>query len=147
MNKQQKLDQLYMNIADRVSQQSYAVRLKVGAIIVKDDNIISMGWNGMPSGMPNVCEDMVDGKLVTKPQCLHSESNALMKLAKRGGTGAENATIYTTFSPCIECAKLIKQAGISRVVYRDEYRLTDGIDMLKFLNVNVEHYLGDILEN
>ena len=142
MNKQQKLEHLYMDIAARVAEQSYAIRLKVGAIIVKDDNIISMGWNGMPAGMPNVCEELVDGQLITNPQCLHSESNALMKLARRGGIGAENATIYTTFSPCIECSKLIKQAGIKRVVYRDEYRLTDGIDMLKSLNVEVSK-LGD----
>jgi dCMP deaminase len=143
MNKQEKLDFLYMDIAARVSDMSYGRRLKVGAVIVKGDNVISMGWNGMPSGMDNNCEiEHEDGHLSTRPETLHAESNALMKLARSGGVGSLGATIYTTYSPCPECAKLIKQAGISRVVYRHNYRLLDGIDMLKALDVPVIQLKG-----
>lgn len=137
--KQDKLDELYLDLADRISQMSVAVRSKVGCVIVKNGNLIAMGWNGMPAGMPNECEDLQDdGSLVTKPEVLHSESNALMKLAQSGGIGAKDATLYVTLSPCPECAKLIKQSGISRVVYRHQYRLLDGIDMLKKLDVDVQ---------
>lgn len=143
MNKQEKLDTLYMDIADRISNMSYGRRLKVGAIIVKDDNIVSMGWNGMPSGMDNNCEiEHADGSLSTKPETLHAESNALMKLARSGGVGSFNSTLYTTYSPCPECAKLIKQAGVSRVVYQNNYRLLDGLNMLKSLGVTVDHLKG-----
>ena len=137
--KQDKLDELYLDLADRISQMSVAVRSKVGCVIVKNGNLIAMGWNGMPAGMPNACEDVQDdGSLITKPEVLHSESNALMKLAQSGGIGAKDATLYVTLSPCPECAKLIKQSGISRVVYRHQYRLLDGIDMLKKLDVDVQ---------
>ena len=139
MNKQEKLDVLYMDMAARISEMSQGRRLKVGAVIIKGDNVISMGWNGMPSGMDNNCEiECEDGSLITKPETLHAESNALMKLVRTGGTGAEGATLYTTYSPCPECAKLIKQAGINRVVYRHNYRLLDGIEMLRELSVTVE---------
>jgi len=138
-NKQHKLDILFMDLADRIGLMSYATRAKVGAIVVKDDNIISMGWNGTPSGMDNCCEVLDEnGVLTTKPEVLHAESNALMKLSAGSSVGASGATMYCTYSPCPECAKLIKQAKILRVVYRNVYRLTDGIDMLKNLNVQVD---------
>lgn len=144
MSKQEKLDSLYMDISERVSEMSYGRRLKVGAVIVKGDNLISMGWNGMPSGMDNNCEDEhEDGSLSTKPEVLHAESNSLMKLLKEGGISPVGATIYTTYSPCPECAKLIKQAGITRVVYRNNYRLLDGIEMLRELDVPVEQLKGE----
>lgn len=138
MNKQEKLDVLYMDIANRVSDMSYGRRLKVGAVIVKGDNLISMGWNGMPAGMDNNCEtEHADGSLSTRPETLHAESNALMKLVREGG-GSLGSTLYTTYSPCPECAKLIKQAGVARVVYRHNYRLLDGVEMLRKLGVPIE---------
>lgn len=140
MADKQKLDILYLDIAERVAEMSVAQRLKVGAIIVKNDNIVSMGFNGTPSGFDNCCEiQNLDGTLTTRPETLHAESNALMKLARSGGVGSLGATMYTSYSPCPECAKLIKQAGIDRVVYKHRYRLTGGLDMLKSLGVTVEH--------
>ena len=140
MADKQKLDTLYLDIAERVAEMSLAQRLKVGAIIVKNDNIVSMGWNGNPSGFDNCCEiQNPDGTLTTRPETIHAESNALMKLARSGGVGSLGATMYTSYSPCPECAKLIKQAGIDRVVYKHQYRLTGGLDMLKSLGVTVEH--------
>ena len=114
----------YVSIADRISALSYDDRIKVGSIIVKDGQILSQGWNGMPTGMPN--KTRVDG--VTKPEVIHSEANALMKLAKNGG-GSNGATIYCTHSPCYNCALLLLQAGITRVVYKEEYC----IKSIKFL--------------
>ena len=140
MADKQKLDILYLDIAERVAEMSVAQRLKVGAIIVKNDNIVSMGFNGTPSGFDNCCEiQNLDGTLTTRPETLHAESNALMKLARSGGVGSLGATMYTSYSPCPECPKLIKQAGIDRVVYKHQYRLTGGLDMLKSLGVTVEH--------
>lgn len=134
--KQQKLDTLFVDLAARIAEMSYAKRLKVGAVIVHDGNIVSMGWNGTPNGMDNCCEiELPNGELITKPVVLHAESNALMKLAASGSNGAEGATLYQTHSPCPECAKLIKQAKIERVVYRHAYRLTDGVEMLELLGV------------
>lgn len=121
-----KFDQSYLEMASVWARNSYCKRRQVGALIVKDRMIISDGYNGTPSGFENVCEDE-NG--VTKPYVLHAEANAITKVAKSGNS-SEGATLYVTASPCVECAKLIIQAGIRRVVYRDEYRLTDGIDLL-----------------
>lgn len=138
MTKQDKLDALFMDLADRIALMSHAERAKVGALIVKDGNIISMGWNGTPAGMDNCCEELsASGDLSTKSEVLHAESNSLMKLAAGSGQ-ASGATLYCTFSPCPECAKLIKQAKITRVAYRKVYRLSDGVDMLRRLNVQVD---------
>jgi dCMP deaminase len=132
------MDSLYMDIAERVALMSHGRRLKVGSVITKNDNIISYGWNGMPPGMNNDCEhENPDGSLTTRSEVMHSESNAISKLAAKGGTGADGATIYTVHSPCFECAKLIKQAGITRLVYRHAYRITDGIDFLRTRGVQV----------
>lgn len=133
------MDNLYMDIAERVSQMSYASRAKVGAVLTSHNNIISYGWNGTPAGDDNTCEYIDDaGALVTKPDVLHAESNLLMKVAAQGGSGAQGATLYVTMSPCAECSKLIKQAGIARVVYRERYRDTRGIDFLLKRGVKVE---------
>jgi dCMP deaminase len=132
-----------MDVAARFAQLSSAVRLQVGAIVVKDDRIISIGYNGMPSGWDNVCEDKVwtqdgDYGLKTKPEVLHAESNAIAKLARCSESG-EGASIFITHAPCIDCAKLIYQSGIRQVYYRSSYRNTDGIEFLKKCNVGVEH--------
>lgn len=117
----------FMDVAERFAQLSSAQRLQVGAIVVKDDRIISIGYNGMPSGWDNCCEDEQNK---TKPEVLHAEMNALMKLAKSSESG-DNATMFITHSPCIECAKLIYQSGIATVYYKTEYRSTQGVDFLK----------------
>ena len=116
------------------AKNSYCKRRQVGAILVKDRMIISDGYNGTPSGFENICEDE-NG--VTKPYVLHAEANAITKVAK-SGNNSKGATLYVTASPCMECAKLIIQSGISRVVYRDEYRLTDGVDLLRKAGIEVE---------
>ena len=116
------------------AENSYCERRKVGALLVKDNMIISDGYNGTPSGFENVCEDEND---VTKPYVLHAEANAISKVAKSGNS-SDGATLYVTASPCVECAKLIIQSGITRVVYRDEYRLTDGVDLLRRAGIEVE---------
>ena len=116
------------------SENSYCQRRKVGALIVKDKMIISDGYNGTPSEFENICEDE-NG--VTKPYVLHAEANAITKIA-RSNNNADGATLYVTDSPCIECSKLIIQAGIKRVVYSREYRLTDGVDLLKRAGIEVE---------
>ena len=121
-------------MAEVWAQNSYCKRRKVGALLVKDRTIISDGYNGTPSGFENICEDE-NG--VTKPYVLHAEANAITKVAKSGNS-SEGATLFVTASPCAECAKLIIQSGIRRVVYRDEYRLTDGIDLLRRAGVEVE---------
>ena len=125
-NKQELLDKRYMRMAYIWSENSYCKRRKVGALIVKDKMIISDGYNGTPSGFENICEDD-DNK--TKPYVLHAEANAITKVA-RSNNSSKDATLYVTSSPCIECAKLIIQAGIKRVVYSDAYRLSDGVDLL-----------------
>ena len=129
-----KFDDRYLEMAAVWARNSYCKRRQVGAILVKDRMIISDGYNGTPSGFENVCEDE-NG--VTKPYVLHAEANAISKVAKSGNS-SEGATLYITASPCMECAKLIIQAGIKRVVYRDEYRLTDGIDLLREAGIEVE---------
>ncbi len=132
-NKQQDLDLRYLRMASIWSENSYCNRRKVGALIVKDKMIISDGYNGTPSGFENICEDENN---VTKPYVLHAEANAITKIA-RSGNNSDGATLYVTDSPCIECAKLIIQAGIRRVVYAREYRFTDGIDLLRRANIEV----------
>jgi dCMP deaminase len=129
-----KFDDKYMQMASIWASNSYCKRRQVGALIVKDRMIISDGYNGTPSGFENICEDE-NG--VTKPYVLHAEANAISKVAKSGNS-AEGATLYVTASPCMECSKLIIQSGIRRVVYRDEYRLTDGIDLLRRAGIEVE---------
>lgn len=129
----EKFDRSYLEMAEIWAQNSYCKRRKVGALLVKDRMIISDGYNGTPSGFENICEE--DG--VTKPYVLHAEANAITKVAKSGNS-SEGATLYVTASPCLECSKLIIQSGIKRVVYRDEYRLTDGIDLLRRAGIEVE---------
>ncbi|MBR1547257.1 MAG: dCMP deaminase family protein [Prevotella sp.] len=133
-DKQRNFDQRYLEMARIWAKNSYCQRRQVGALVVKQGMIISDGYNGTPSGFENVCED-ADG--VTKPYVLHAEANAITKLA-RSSNNSEGATIYITASPCIECAKLIIQAGIKRVVYGENYRLTDGIDLLRRAGIEVE---------
>lgn len=132
--KQQNLDQRYLKMADIWAQNSYCKRRKVGALLVKDKMIISDGYNGTPSGFENECEDE-DNK--TKSYVLHAEANAITKVAKSGNSSL-GATLYVTSSPCIECSKLIIQAGIKRVVFTENYRLEDGINLLKRANIEVE---------
>ena len=129
-----KFDRSYLRMAQIWAENSYCKRRKVGALLVKNNMIISDGYNGTPSGFENICEDE-NG--VTKPYVLHAEANAITKVAKSGNS-SEDATLYVTASPCIECAKLIIQAGIKRVVYRYEYRLHDGPDLLKQAGIEVE---------
>lgn len=157
MKKQELLDRRYLRMASIWAENSYALRLQVGCLIVKDKVIVSDGYNGTPSGFPNVCEYAVDGEgvrhsstsveklreyrkrgmdLVTLPHVLHAESNAITKLAKIGGK-AEGATIYVTDQPCLECAKLIIQSGIKRVVYARPYRVDDGLNLLKHAGIEV----------
>ena len=129
-----KFDSRYLEMASIWAKNSYCKRRQVGALIVKDNMIISDGYNGTPSGFENICEDE-NG--VTKPYVLHAEANALTKVAKSGNSSL-GATLYVTASPCMECAKLIIQSGIKRVVYKDEYRITDGIDLLRRAGIEVE---------
>ena len=130
----EKFDQRYIEMAGIWARNSYCKRRQVGALIVKDKMIISDGYNGTPSGFENVCEDE-NG--VTKPYVLHAEANAITKVAKSGNS-SQGSTLYVTASPCLECSKLIIQSGIKRVVYRDEYRLTDGVDLLRRAGIEVE---------
>lgn len=134
------LDCRYLRMAHIWAENSYCKRRKVGALVVKDKTIISDGYNGTPSGFENVCED---DNNVTKPYVLHAEANAITKLARSTNSG-EGATLYVTASPCIECSKLIIQAGIRRVVYGEKYRLDDGIKLLNRAGVETE-FIGDIL--
>lgn len=129
-----RFDHSYLQMAEVWAQNSYCKRRKVGALIVKDKMIISDGYNGTPSGFENICEDE-NG--VTKPYVLHAEANAITKVAKSGNSSS-GATLYVTASPCMECSKLIIQSGITRVVYRDAYRLMDGIELLKRAGIEVE---------
>lgn len=132
--KQRLLDGRYLRMAHIWAENSYCRRRKVGALVVKDKMIISDGYNGTPSGFENVCED---DNNVTKPYVLHAEANAITKLA-RSGNNSDGSTLYVTASPCIECAKLIIQAGIRRVVYGEKYRLDDGLQLLRRAGVEVE---------
>ncbi len=128
------LDKRYMRMALIWAENSYCERRKVGALIVKDKMIISDGYNGTPSGFENICEDEIEHK--TKPYVLHAEANAITKVAKSHNS-SDGATLYVTASPCIECAKLIIQAGIKRVVYGESYRLSDGIELLERAGIEV----------
>lgn len=123
-----------MSIAKEVSKASYCKRAQVGAVLVKDDNIISFGYNGTPSGFENVCE--CENEDTTKKEVLHAESNAITKCSKSCYSSL-NSTLYITLSPCFECSKLIIQAGIKEVIYLEEYRHTQGIDLLKKANIHV----------
>lgn len=131
--KQWDLDKRYIRMAAIWAENSYCQRRKVGALIVKDKMIISDGYNGTPSGFENICEDENN---VTKPYVLHAEANAITKIA-RSNNSSNGSTMYVTASPCIECAKLIIQAGIKRVVYSEHYRLEDGIELLKRAGIEV----------
>ena len=132
-----KFQKLYNNIAHEVAKMSHARRLQVGAVIVKDDRVISMGYNGMPAGWENNCEStQEDGTLKTKPEVLHAESNAIAKLAKSNDSGLD-AELFVTHAPCMECSKLIFQSGISRVYYSSDYRDDSGIKFLKQSGVEV----------
>ena len=131
--KQRLLDSRYLRMAFTWAENSYCNRRKVGALIVKDKMIISDGYNGTPAGFENVCEDE-NG--LTKPYVLHAEANAITKIACSSNS-SKGATMYVTTSPCIECAKLIIQAGIKRVIYSEKYRLEDGLDLLRRANIEV----------
>lgn len=133
--KQLTLDRRYIRMATIWAENSYCTRRQVGALIVKNQRIISDGYNGTPAGFENICEDENN---VTKPYVLHAEANAITKIA-RSNNSSEGATLYVTASPCIECAKLIIQAGIKRVVYSEKYRLEDGLDLLRKANIEVEY--------
>lgn len=140
--KQNKLDMRYLRMARIWAENSYCTRRKVGALIVKDKMIISDGYNGTPSGFDNVCEDN-DGH--TFPYVLHAEANAITKVS-RSNNSSEGATLYVTAAPCIECAKLIIQAGIKRVVFSEYYRIADGLELLKKAGVECE-YIDDSAES
>ena len=146
----QRLIDAYMTTAETFAELSHARRLHVGAIVVKDDRIISIGYNGMPAGWDNNCEDeighvldvdenVVEIRLKTKPEVLHAESNCISKLAKSNESGM-GATMFITHAPCLDCAKLIYQSGINNVLYRNTYRSDDGINFLNKSGVNVTQY-------
>lgn len=137
----QKFINAYMDVAERFAQLSSAQRLQVGAIVVKDDRIISIGYNGMPTGWDNCCEEIIhddggSGVLKSRPEVLHAESNAIAKLARSPESG-EGASIFITHSPCIDCAKLIYQSGIATVYYKNDYRSTQGIEFLNRSDIEV----------
>lgn len=137
------LDEAYMQMAEVWSQRSYATRSKVGALLVKEKQIISDGYNGMPAGFPNeeveLMEDagLMGGKLVTNPLVLHAEANAILKCAKNGGVSSEGSTLYVTMTPCVECCKLIIQAGIKNVFYRNQYRDMSSLKILERAGIPV----------
>ena len=133
LSKQTKLDLRYLRMARICAENSYCKRRQVGALVVKDKMIISDGYNGTPSGFENICEE----NDITKPYVLHAEANAITKLA-RSSNNSDGSTLYVTASPCIECAKLIIQAGIKRVVYAEKYRLNDGIQLMERAGIKVE---------
>lgn len=135
MKKQLNLDKRYLEMAKLWAENSYCERRKVGALLVKNKMIISDGYNGTPSGFENICEDANDK---TKPYVLHAEANAITKVAKSNNS-SENSTLYVTSSPCLECSKLIIQAGITRVVFTEKYRLDDGIRLLERASIEIVH--------
>lgn len=141
--KKRLLDCRYLRMAHIWAENSYCKRRKVGALVVKDKTIISDGYNGTPSGFENVCED---DNNVTKPYVLHAEANAITKLA-RSSNNSEGSTLYVTAAPCIECAKLIIQAGIKRVVYGEKYRLDDGLKLLRKANIEIIYLNPEDNEN
>ena len=133
--KQSVLDKRYLRLARIWAENSYCQRRKVGALLVKDQMIISDGYNGTPAGFENICEDEAG---TTKPYVLHAEANAITKIARRGNS-SQGSTLYITASPCLECSKLIIQAGIKRVVFNDLYRITDGLNVLNRAGVETVH--------
>jgi dCMP deaminase len=135
IDKQEKLDRRYLRMAHIWAENSYCERRKVGALLVKNKMIISDGYNGTPSGFENICEDENE---VTKPYVLHAEANAITKVAKSNNS-SDGATLYVTASPCLECAKLIIQAGIIRVVYSEKYRVDDGLILLQRAGIEMVH--------
>ncbi|HNQ36656.1 MAG TPA: dCMP deaminase family protein [Prolixibacteraceae bacterium] len=139
--KQSLLDQRYLRMAAIWAQNSYCRRRQVGALLVKNKMIISDGYNGTPSGFENNCEDENNR---TKPYVLHAEANAITKVAKSGNS-SEGATLYVTSSPCLECSKLIIQAGIRRVVFTENYRLDDGIQLLNRAGIEVVQVDTDLI--
>ena len=134
-SKPKRYEQLYLDVASRISEMSHSKRNKVGCILVRDGRILSMGWNGMPTGFDNVCE--VGGQ--TKQEVIHAEENAIAKIACSSDT-SEGATLYTTLAPCIECAKLLIQSKVAEVVYNHRYRYDSGIDLLNHAGVKVVSY-------
>lgn len=134
-DKQLAIDKRYLKMARIWATNSYCIRRQVGALIVRDKMIISDGYNGTPSGFENKCED--DNE-VTKPYVLHAEANAITKVAKSNNS-SDGSTLYVTTSPCMECSKLIIQAGIRRVVFEEKYRITDGLDLLRRANIELVH--------
>ena len=133
--KQRQLDYRYLKMARIWAENSYCVRRQVGALIVKDKMIISDGYNGTPSGFENICENDMGA---TKPYVLHAEANAITKVAK-SANNCDGATLYVTTSPCMECSKLIIQAGIKRVVFSEKYHNTEGLDILSKVGVELVH--------
>jgi dCMP deaminase len=141
----QKWVDAFMDTAARFAQLSSAKRLQVGAVVVKDNRIISIGYNGMPSGWTNECENTIQHSddtvsLVTKDEVIHAEANAISKLAKSGDSG-DGASLFCTHAPCIHCAKIIYGAGISKVYYRDTYRDSIGLDFLEKCNIEIERVI------
>ncbi|NBP15836.1 hypothetical protein EBU95_15840 [bacterium] len=132
-----RIEEAHMQVAETYARLSKAKRLQVGSIIVKDNRVISIGYNGTPSGWDNKCEEEVDGNLKTKAEVIHAEANAIAKLARSNESGLDS-TMYITHSPCFECAKLIHIAGIKKVYFRKHYRNEDGIQFLKKSNIDVE---------
>ena len=137
---QEQSDKYYIKVAQLCAKNSYALKLQVGAIIVKDGQIMSDGFNGTPCGFENKCEiKNIYGSLHTLPHVLHAESNAILKCAKYGRS-TDGSTLYITHSPCLECAKLIIQAGIIRVVYLEDYKKPEGLELLKRVGIKVEKF-------
>ena len=132
-----KIDYAHMKAAEAYAELSHAIRLKVGAIVTKDNRVISIGYNGTPAGWDNNCEYEDEGELFTKREVVHAEANAIGKLARSSESG-EDSTMYITHAPCFECAKLIHIAGINKVFYRNQYRNEDGIKFLNQCNIEVE---------
>lgn len=141
--KQKLLDQRYLKMATTWAENSYCKRRQVGALLVKEKMIISDGFNGTPSGFENICEDENNR---TKPYVLHAEANAITKVAKSNNS-SEGATLYVTSSPCLECAKLIIQAGIKRVVFTESYRIEDGINLLRRADIEVKQVDKEKIED
>jgi|TARA_R110000744_G_scaffold316918_2_gene423558 dCMP deaminase len=137
------IEKIYMSVAYQFAKLSYAERRKVGSVIVKDEQIVSFGYNGTPHGFNNSCEtlDISTGELTTNVEVLHAESNALAKIAK-STISSKGADLYVTMSPCFQCAKLIIQSGIKNVFYAEEYRDAKGIELLQKANINVTHVLS-----
>jgi dCMP deaminase len=132
-----RFDYFYMNVAKDASQLSRAIRRKVGALVVKDGNILAFSYNGTLPGQDNTCEDIIDGVLVTRDTVLHAEENALLKMSKSNGS-SEGATLYATTQPCLRCSRMIAAAGIKRVVYNEAYRDSSGVELLVDYGVKVQ---------